>query len=1125
VSASGADVDAGAAPGSAALSIGASGASLGAGVSVGWKEARASATFTDEGLIHRFIGSSETVQLPILTGPPQDRQRLGGFEDRATFSGGFQSATGYVAKSFYQAHPSAFSAGSRWVAIDQRTGQVIFSGRLKQAADGPGVVYLSADGDGLRFEKRFERLLFASQATDQWAPGDEDPFEFDRSGRFEVKVRGNHLVFEVPRFTSFRKNRAGKPSAWYSAPLVFWAPKVDIRWVRFDVEVSGPSMSAYDLELVGIDEGPVGKVVVIDSWALGQRSRTVDRKVPAGYDLVGLRLKRSTQVKKAPHNRVVLSNVYVGSIASETVYTLDKAFKELFSRAGITKTEVAQSGVNILPYDAAKATLADVADDLAVFGGWFWRVWAEPEPSTALVGEAGPLGAVTWRVVVQQTPVRLYPARQYNVVRYTYRYPGGYESQGEVRASVDPFPSLDEVYDLSLPEPPIEPLARRVAQVIVDLLSQPWTAGGATLYTVRKPGDTTEVPATVVRPGDAVEFAEYPNVRAIVEEVSHSEDGALTEVRFADSPRLVERWLAMYQQRLNRGLSPDGAALSLLGAREPVAPNLLAGFVNTVTKSGKKDFDLVAEVQEVLEDVDGEGTWVPVYEFRARPLDASSGNPIPESEGGGWRHRRIRATYDGDPDEALRVTWKDIPHPNKWAWEVQAWAVDALGQRSAISKAFPGKPAAFGPPDPVSASIDVDRRVITVTHVIPDDPADPDQPHPGYHHAIIKVNDQNGGWSNPLRRDRVVKGETRRFRFHKPLDNQLYYAQITYVDYWGNKSNPLVVSGQKSVPPLPTITSTEFDLAGTRHARYRAHIEVAVNDAGHDDHVTRVLVQFVSKATNAIPTSSDRIRREWVRVGDSPQSATFVNIRKRHYCFVRALSQDSDGKESGFTSWIALGRPIDSSASAPPPPPDSLSVTAPTPRRVVAEWEDPTDDEEVAKYLVEVRKGSTVVATKRTRDLRYVYRVPVADTGVSHEVRVWSLNDAGEQSATYVSGSVVPDPDAAGGKEKAVFHVRGRLRPIAEAESGELDIDEPMKIIKVRARVRQAPTGSDIIIKVWQNNTTLVTTVTIPAGNKRGVQDGLSVNVADGDSLSVEIVQVGSTFPGKHLTLKVVMEP
>ena len=201
-------------------------------------------------------------------------------------------------------------------------------------------------------------------------------------------------------------------------------------------------------------------------------------------------------------------------------------------------------------------------------------------------------------------------------------------------------------------------------------------------------------------------------------------------------------------------------------------------------------------------------------------------------------------------------------------------------------------------------------------------------------------------------------------------------------------------------------------------------------------------------------------------------------------------------------------------------------------------------DPDVAHYEVQIshnnrnynliyKKDDFVHQTKKA------IKIEDGDEGDTFYGRVRSI-DASHNKSAHVEGTITDkdsdgfpgnsDPAVAGdgvtvgkgGKTKHTWSVLGRLRTLAETETHDLDIDEALTLFKIRMRVKQAPTGANLIVKFWKNNSTLAATMTITDGTKRTVNDSLSVAFADGDSASLSIEQVGSTTPGKHLTLLAV---
>lgn len=83
-------------------------------------------------------------------------------------------------------------------------------------------------------------------------------------------------------------------------------------------------------------------------------------------------------------------------------------------------------------------------------------------------------------------------------------------------------------------------------------------------------------------------------------------------------------------------------------------------------------------------------------------------------------------------------------------------------------------------------------------------------------------------------------------------------------------------------------------------------------------------------------------------------------------------------------------------------------------------------------------------------------------------------------------------------------------------------------ITQVRASVGTAPTGASLIVDVNKSGTTIFTTQsnrpTIAASGFTDLADAIDVTaIADGDYLTVDIDQIGSSVAGSDLTVQVWM--
>ena len=86
-------------------------------------------------------------------------------------------------------------------------------------------------------------------------------------------------------------------------------------------------------------------------------------------------------------------------------------------------------------------------------------------------------------------------------------------------------------------------------------------------------------------------------------------------------------------------------------------------------------------------------------------------------------------------------------------------------------------------------------------------------------------------------------------------------------------------------------------------------------------------------------------------------------------------------------------------------------------------------------------------------------------------------------------------------------------------------IDEGFTVVRVRVGVSSAPTGTDLIVDVNKNGSTLFTTQgdrpTIAAGGFTDVAVPAVTALETGDYLTVDIDQVGSGAAGENLVVKI----
>lgn len=105
------------------------------------------------------------------------------------------------------------------------------------------------------------------------------------------------------------------------------------------------------------------------------------------------------------------------------------------------------------------------------------------------------------------------------------------------------------------------------------------------------------------------------------------------------------------------------------------------------------------------------------------------------------------------------------------------------------------------------------------------------------------------------------------------------------------------------------------------------------------------------------------------------------------------------------------------------------------------------------------------------------------------------------------------------------FTVAGTL-VVSTSVTPALIVHNSLTISKVYAYVKTAPTGANIIIDIHLNgisiwNATQANRLTIVAGAQTATQTSFnSVNLSEGDILTIDVDQIGSTVAGSDLTIE-----
>jgi len=382
------------------------------------------------------------------------------------------------------------------------------------------------------------------------------------------------------------------------------------------------------------------------------------------------------------------------------------------------------------------------------------------------------------------------------------------------------------------------------------------------------------------------------------------------------------------------------------------------------------------------------------YQVALRRTD-SGGTPV-----GSFVRKKVVEAKDGDADTVTHTVFqKGIK--KQYYYQARVRSVDRWNRRgdwSAWTTAEQATNDTTTPPAPSNVTGFIDQHRIVVEWDATKDAADTDILHEDITNFQVQVA-TDSGFTNIIRDVRTA-GEHKSFKVRKPATT--YWVRVRTHDASWNKSSWISTSASKITPNTPSV-AISFDAGGPKRSRYRAIGTVTAGAADTDDDVAFYRVQFVHKATNVAPTGSEP-RSHQDTDPDDDLKVIFKNIRKSHFTFMRVRSVDHQGRKSAFSGWTAGGQPT---ASSTPATPTGVNVVV-HPRRIVTKWnEAANDDDEVAGYKVEVRRGGALRETRFTRHAHHRYLVPTADRDLQHEVRVYAVDDMGNLSsaATDVNGT------------------------------------------------------------------------------------------------------------------------
>jgi hypothetical protein len=145
--------------------------------------------------------------------------------------------------------------------------------------------------------------------------------------------------------------------------------------------------------------------------------------------------------------------------------------------------------------------------------------------------------------------------------------------------------------------------------------------------------------------------------------------------------------------------------------------------------------------------------------------------------------------------------------------------------------------------------------------------------------------------------------------------------------------------------------------------------------------------------------------------------------------------------------------------------------------------------------------------------------VTVYFQGSAHPSQVQTTISAGAQGPA--------GPQGTPGKTLVAFTIDGNAAVIAGDKRWYNDTGASLTFGTCRVTATTSPTGADLIIDINKNGTTIFTTQAnrprVTAGGVTGTGTPDVTTLANGDYLTVDVDQVGSTVPGANVTVQITL--
>lgn len=478
--------------------------------------------------------------------------RVDGWESTEVAPGGFDSASGQVARATVEAYPGVFRFGSVWRCIDDDD-NVVYAGRLLDPTSAGGRTSLSSRGWGNLTRKTSRRFTPQIRDYSQWQQLDGEPFGpkgkgYGVASAITIEATDNSIRASVQGSGSDPSSN-GVIGGGRNG-VVLWVPGQAIRRVAGTLTTDrAASPGNFEFAIMRTD-GPDGDLSVEVPGSVMPLStgvpddRDFDVVLNSDADMVALVFRNAdpnTQSHASHTARWHITDLRVNCLGTDDDYSASQLVRDVFGFLHIADWDVTGNGTNTLPFDMAdNSVLADALDYANVLTGWRHIVIDRNDARFGLWGPWGP----TFDVPEEADLSGLVSLDRFTAVRVPFTRPGGMADEVEVRANPDPFPEEPIYYDgITLDKTPHRDVAAQMGHAVIDEVSRERKGGTVSFAELQLPGTDERVSGHRAFAGCRLRLLGMDNLVLNVSSLRRTPERveATFDDRFAPVDRMVAR--------------------------------------------------------------------------------------------------------------------------------------------------------------------------------------------------------------------------------------------------------------------------------------------------------------------------------------------------------------------------------------------------------------------------------------------------------------------------------------------------------------------------------------------------------------------------------------------------------